>query len=73
MTSRSPKATGDVPAVTVGSASSVGSSRFSLGLSHAFGKKRNDFAVGGLPAEVPVIPCVAGASQREQRAQEAGL
>jgi len=41
--------------VTAGSGFSVGSSRFSLGLSYAFGKKRNDFGVGGLPPEVPII------------------
>jgi hypothetical protein len=41
--------------VTAGSAFSIGSSRFSLGLSYAFGTNRNNFALGGLPPEVPVI------------------
>ena len=38
-----------------GAAFSVGSSRFSLGVSYAFGKDRRDFAVGGLPPEVPIV------------------
>jgi hypothetical protein len=41
--------------LTVGSAFSVGTSRFSLGLSYAFGKNRTDFGAGGLPPEVPII------------------
>ena len=41
--------------LTVGSAFSVGSSRFSLGLSYAFGKSRTDFGATGLPPEVPII------------------
>lgn len=41
--------------VTGGTAFSIGSSRFSLGLSYAFGSKRRDIAVGGLPPEVPII------------------
>jgi hypothetical protein len=41
--------------LTVGSAFSIGSSRFSLGLSYAFGKNRTDFGVTGLPPEVPII------------------
>ena len=41
--------------VTAGSAFSIGSSRFSLGLSYAFGKNRNNFALGGLSPEIPVI------------------
>ena len=41
--------------VTAGTGFSVGSSRFSLGLSYAFGKNTNNFALGGLPPEVPII------------------
>jgi hypothetical protein len=41
--------------VTAGTAFSVGTSRFSLGVSYAFGKKRRDLSVAGLPPAVPVI------------------
>ena len=41
--------------VTAGSAFSIGASRFSLGLSYAFGKSRNNFTLGGLPPEIPII------------------
>jgi hypothetical protein len=41
--------------ITGGTAFSVGSSRFTLGLSYAFGKKRRDLDIGGLPPGVPVL------------------
>jgi hypothetical protein len=41
--------------VTAGSAFSIGTSRFSLGLSYAFGKNRGNLALGGLPPEIPVL------------------
>jgi hypothetical protein len=41
--------------LTGGASFSVGSSRFSLGVSYTFGKKRRDLQIGGLPSEVPVL------------------
>ncbi len=41
--------------VTAGSAFSIGTSRFSLGLSYAFGKNRGTLDLGGLPPEIPVV------------------
>jgi hypothetical protein len=41
--------------LTGGTAFSLGSSRFSLGVEYAFGSKTRDFGVGGLPPGVPVI------------------
>jgi hypothetical protein len=38
-----------------GASFSIGSSRFSLGLTYTFGKKQRDLHVGGLPPEVPVL------------------
>ena len=34
---------------------SLGSSRFSLGLSYAFGSKRRDVGFAGLPPSIPII------------------
>ena len=41
--------------LTGGTAFSLGSSRFSLGVEYAFGSKNRDFGVGGLPPSVPII------------------
>ena len=41
--------------VSGGTAFSIGSSRFSLGASYAFGSKRRDLGLGGLPSNVPII------------------
>jgi hypothetical protein len=41
--------------VTAGTAFSLGSSRFSLGVEYAFGGKTRDFGFGGLPAGIPII------------------
>jgi hypothetical protein len=41
--------------LTAGTALGVGRSRFSLGVSYAFGSKARDLSFGGLPPEVPVI------------------
>jgi hypothetical protein len=41
--------------LTGGTSFSVGSSRFSLGVSYAFGHKRRSFGFGGLPPSVPII------------------
>ena len=41
--------------LTGGTSFSVGSSRFSLGVSYAFGSKRRNFGFGGLPPSVPII------------------
>ncbi|HUL79339.1 MAG TPA: hypothetical protein VL691_18890 [Vicinamibacteria bacterium] len=45
----------DLYHVTGGTAFSLGSSRFSLGVEYAFGRKSRDFGVGGLPPGIPVI------------------
>ena len=41
--------------VTAGTAFSIGTSRFSLGVSYAFGSKRRTLGLGGLPPQVPVF------------------
>ena len=41
--------------VTGGTAFSLGSSRFSLGVEYAFGRRNRDLGLGGLPPGVPVI------------------
>jgi hypothetical protein len=41
--------------ITGGTSFSVGSSRFSLGLSYAFGSKRRNLTVAGLPSSVPIL------------------
>lgn len=41
--------------ITGGTAFSLGSSRFSLGVEYAFGSKNRDLGLGGLPPGVPVI------------------
>ena len=41
--------------LTGGTAFSLGSSRFSLGLSYAFGSKRRDVGFAGLPPSIPII------------------
>ncbi len=41
--------------VTGGTAFSLGSSRFSLGVEYSFGKKNRDVAWGALPAGVPIL------------------
>jgi hypothetical protein len=45
----------DLYHLTAGTAFSVGSSRFSLGLSYAFGSKRRILGLGGLPPQVPIF------------------
>jgi hypothetical protein len=41
--------------VTAGTAFSIGSSRFSLGVSYAFGSKTRTLGLGGRPPQVPII------------------
>ena len=41
--------------VTAGTALGVGRSRFSLGVTYAFGSKERDLSFGGIPPEVPVL------------------
>ncbi len=41
--------------LTAGTAFSLGSSRFSLGVEYAFGRRNRDLGLGGLPPGVPVI------------------
>lgn len=41
--------------LTAGTAFSVGTSRFSLGVSYAFGSRRRNLNIGGLPPQVPLI------------------
>ena len=41
--------------LTAGTALGVGRSRFSLGVTYAFGSKERDLAFGGLPTGTPVI------------------
>ena len=57
-----PGANQDLYHLTAGTAFSVGRNRFSLGVTHAFGGHTRDFAVEGLPPEIPVI----GASRRAE-------
>jgi hypothetical protein len=45
----------DLYHVTGGTAFSLGSSRFSLGVEYAFGSKSRDFGFSGLPGSVPII------------------
>jgi hypothetical protein len=45
----------DLYHVTGGTAFSLGTSRFSLGVEYAFGSKSRDFGFAGLPPSVPVI------------------
>ena len=45
----------DLYHLTAGTAFSFGSSRFSVGISYAFGSKARNFGFAGLPTQVPII------------------